>query len=358
MEQRPRFSAAHLWQQLRHPGVAAALGAALLFGTGTPIAKALLNSVNPWLLAALLYLGSGTGLTLYRWVFGGQRVQLTRSEVPWLAGAILSGGVMAPVLLMMGLRGTEAASASLLLNAEGVFTTLIAWFVFKENFDRRIAIGMCLILGGALILSWPTHLQFDQLWPTLAVLGACLGWAADNNLTRKVSLSDASWIASIKGLSAGVVNLVIAFVLGAKLPAPGHIASALLLGLLAYGVSLTLFVVGLRHLGAARTGAYFSSAPFLGALISILMGEPVTWTLLAAGTLMAAGLWLHLSEHHKHLHTHEALTHTHEHTHDEHHHHAHAEFVALDASHSHQHTHTAMTHTHPHFPDSHHQHPH
>jgi len=184
---------------LNQPGVRNAFLAALLFGAGTPLAKLLLHSVNPWLLAGLLYLGSGVGLTLYRRMSHAPPARLPWGEVPWLAGAILSGGVMGPVLLMLGLTGMPASGASLLLNAEGVFTALLAWFVFRENFDRRIAMGMLFIVAGATIISWPDEARFAGLWPALAVLGACLCWSTDNNLTRKVSLSDATWLALSKG---------------------------------------------------------------------------------------------------------------------------------------------------------------
>lgn len=344
---------------LRRPGVLAALGAALLFGAGTPFAKLLLASVNPWLLAALLYLGSGIGLTLYRQLRHSPAVSLPTGEWPWLLGAIFAGGVVGPVLLMFGLTGMPASGASLLLNAEGVFTALLAWFAFRENFDRRIALGMLTIVAGAVVLSWPRHLVLADLWPGLAVLGACFAWGIDNNLTRKVSLSDASWIASIKGLVAGTVNLILALWIGAALPSLPSIAAGLVLGLLAYGVSLSLFVLGLRHLGTARTGAYFSVAPFFGAVLAVpLLGEPITARLLIAGALMLAGVWLHLSEWHSHEHTHEPMEHEHEHTHDAHHQHPHAEAVAPGTKHTHPHTHEALTHRHAHFPDAHHRHRH
>jgi len=188
---------------------------------------------------------------------------------------------------MFGLTGTPASGASLLLNAEGMFTALLAWFVFKENFDRRIALGMAVILAGAAILSWPEEVRLAALWPALSILGACLAWGVDNNLTRKVSLTDATWIASIKGLAAGAVNLTLAIGLGAQLPPVRAAAAAMVIGLLAYGVSLTLFVVALRHLGTARTSAYFSVAPFLGAVLAVMLGDAITPRLLAAGTLMA-----------------------------------------------------------------------
>ena len=343
---------------IRTPGVAAALISALLFGAGTPAAKALLYSIDPWMLAGWLYLGSGLGLTLYRRAVRAAPVRLAARERGWLAGAILAGGVIGPVLLMVGLTGMAASGASLLLNAEGVFTALLAWFVFKENFDRRIALGMAAIALGAALLSWPGRMELAAAWPALAVLGACLAWAIDNNLTRKVALSDASWIAAIKGLAAGSVNLTLALAMGASLPPWPTIAGAMIVGLLAYGVSLTLFVVALRHLGTARAGAYFSVAPFFGALLGLASGEAATPTLLASGGLMALGVWLHLTEQHGHAHDHTLIEHTHEHIHDQHHQHVHDDGVTADTSHVHWHRHAPLRHVHAHFPDAHHRHRH
>lgn len=343
---------------LLQPGVAAALGAALLFGAGTPLAKWLLDGTSPWMLAGLLYLGSGVGLTLYRFLTHAPAVHLPGNQRAWFAGAIVSGGIAAPVLLMIGLAGMPASGASLLLNAEGVFTALLAWFAFRENFDRRIALGMAAIVLGALILSWPADFSFAGVMPALAILAACLAWGIDNNLTRQVSLADASWIASVKGLVSGSVNLILALMLGVAIPAPLTIAGALLVGLLAYGISLALFVVGLRHLGTARTAAYFSVAPFFGAVLALLMGEPITLPLLGAGACMAVGIWLHLTERHAHQHTHQEIEHDHPHLHDAHHLHAHDHFVAPGTRHSHPHRHHALTHTHGHFPDAHHRHRH
>lgn len=347
------------WKEgLRQAGVPAALGAALLFGAGTPLAKQLLGSVSPWLLAGLLYFGSGTGLMLYRVLTRAAPVRLPRHEVAWFAGAIVSGGIIGPVLLMLGLSGMPVTGASLLLNAESVFTALLAWFAFRENFDRRIALGMLAIVAGAAVLSWPGEARFAGFWPALAVLGACLAWGIDNNLTRKVSLTDASWIASVKGLVAGSVNMVLAVMLGAAFPPPPVIGAAMVVGFLAYGLSLSLFVVALRHLGTARTGAYFSVAPFFGALLALAMGEPLTLPLLVAGALMAVGIWLHLGERHAHEHTHLSVEHQHAHVHDEHHQHEHGHPVEPGTEHSHSHRHQAATHLHPHFPDAHHRHPH
>jgi drug/metabolite transporter (DMT)-like permease len=338
-------------------GVWAALAAAALFGAGAPFAKRLLVDVSPWLLAAILYLGSGIGLALLRRVRRAAPVRPTRAEWGWLAGATLAGGVLGPVLLLTGLAVMPAAGASLLLNMEGVLTALLAWFVFRENVDRRVALGMALIVAGALVLSWPGDASVGLGWPALAVLGACLAWAIDNNLTRKVALTDASFIAMVKGLTAGATNLVIAFGLGAAWPALPTIAAGALLGFVSYGASLVLFVIALRRLGTARTGAYFSVAPFFGALLAVaLLGETIGPALLLAGALMALGVWLHLAERHAHAHHHEPIEHTHAHEHDEHHAHTHESTVT--GAHTHAHRHAPLTHSHGHYPDAHHGHTH
>jgi drug/metabolite transporter (DMT)-like permease len=259
---------------------------------------------------------------------------------------------------MIGLEHTPASEASLLLNAESVFTALLAWFVFKENFDSRIALGVASIVTGALVLSWPRERQSEGIGPALTVLGACFAWGIDNNLTRKVSFADATWIASIKGLVAGSVNLVLAFSLGASIPSVVSVAGAMIVGLLAYGVSLSLFVVALRHLGTARTGAYFAVAPFFGAVLAVLMGEPLTLPLMLAGTLMALGTWIHQKENHSHEHFHKSMEHEHAHIHDTHHQHTHDHPVLPGVKHSHPHRHEPMTHSHAHYPDIHHRHPH
>jgi len=339
--------------------IAYALLSAALFGASTPLAKVLLGVTSPWLLAGLLYLGSGMGLLVLRAAMRPAAVRLAGNERWWLSGAILTGGVAAPVLLMYGLTRMPASGASLLLNAEGMFTALIAWFAFRENFDRRILAGMLLIVGGAGVLSWPGEADFGSAWPALAVIGACLAWGLDNNLTRRVSLADATFIAMAKGLAAGAVNVALALALGVSLPATMPLAAALAVGFLSYGVSLTLFVLALRDLGTARTGAYFSTAPFAGAVIALaFLGEPLTWQFCAAALLMAAGVWLHLSERHEHEHHHEALEHEHAHEHDEHHQHRHDRPVPPGMRHSHRHRHEPLTHKHPHFPDAHHRHEH
>ncbi|WP_288519876.1 DMT family transporter [uncultured Pseudomonas sp.] len=339
-----------------------ALVAAALFGASTPLAKLLGVDTPPILLAGLLYLGSGVGLTLVRLVRdrGWQRPGLPAGEWPWLLGAIFFGGVLAPVALMFGLTRTAGATASLMLNLESVLTAVLAWVVFKENADRRIVIGMVAIVLGGIVLSWPQETAMDHDWTgPLAVAFACLCWAIDNNLTRKVSASDALFIAGSKGLAAGVVNGGLALAIGSQLPALGTLGSILLVGFLGYGVSLVLFVLALRGLGSARTGAYFSTAPFLGAAVAILMlGESVSVMFLLAAALMALGVWIHLMENHVHEHQHEPLDHNHRHTHDEHHQHEHDFEWDGTEPHSHPHVHAPIRHSHAHFPDVHHRHRH
>lgn len=342
----------------RNPGVRAALASAVLFGVSAPLAKILLGDVSPWLLAGLLYCGSGLGLWTYRLVTRQRWVRLQRSDVAPLVGAVVAGGMLAPVLLMLGLSAMPASGASLLLNAEAVFTAGLAWVVFREHMDRRILLGMVAIVMGAAVLSVPYGVQLGTPLPALAILGACLCWGLDNNLTRKVSLTDPTWLAAVKGAVAGPVNLALALMVGAHLPGAVPLAGALLLGFVAYGVSLVLFIGALSQVGTARAGAYFAVAPFVGAVVSIAMGEPVTWSLVAAGLLMAIGVWLHLTERHEHEHTHAAIEHTHLHTHDAHHQHEHAEPVPAGPWHSHAHTHELVTHTHEHYPDTHHRHGH
>lgn len=343
-------------------GILTALASAALFGVSAPLAKLLLGAVSPWLLAGLLYLGSGLGLGLVRLVRRSNEAGLSRRDLPWFGAAVLSGGVVGPVLLVFGLALSSAAQAALLLNLESVLTLAIAWTLFKENVDRRLLVGAAAIVAGAVVLSWPKDaaLGFSPaaVRGPLLIAGACLAWAIDNNLTRKVSAADPMQIAMLKGLVAGAVNVAIAFSLGAALPAPAAIGGAALLGLFSYGVSLTLFVLALRHLGAARTGAYYAAAPFIGAGVAVLLlGEDVTLGFVAGGLLMALGLWLHLTERHQHEHRHEPLEHEHVHRHDAHHRHAHAPGTPAEP-HVHVHRHARLVHRHPHYPDLHHRHPH
>lgn len=339
-----------------------ALAAAALFGASTPLAKLLGLNLSPILLAGLLYMGSGLGLALARLIRdrGWRPSGLTSAEWPWLIGAIAFGGILGPVALMSGLTSTSGATASLMLNLESVLTAVLAWVVFKENADRRIVIGMLAIVAGGVLLAWPQGAVHSQGWTgPLCVALACACWAIDNNLTRKVSASDALFIAGVKGLCAGLVNCSLALSLGASLPPMTVLGPTLIVGLLGYGISLVLFVLALRGLGSARTGAYFSTAPFLGAAIAILLlGESVTASFWVASLLMGLGVWIHLKESHAHEHEHQALLHRHRHVHDEHHQHEHAFEWDGTEPHSHEHQHTPLRHSHAHFPDIHHRHKH
>jgi drug/metabolite transporter (DMT)-like permease len=348
---------------MNRSAVVCALLSAALFGLSTPAAKLLIGSVDPWLLAALFYAGSGLGLALVRLLLSrlGPRREapLAARDVPWLAGAIFFGGVLGPILLMAGLRATDASSASLLLTFEGVATALIAWFVFRENFDRRIALGMLLIALGAAVLAWPERAGWTGLVGPVLIVAACVAWGVDNNLTRKVSLADPMQTAMLKGLIAAPVTFLLALSQGVALPALDTTLAAAAVGFLGYGVSLVLFVTALRHLGTARTGAYYATAPFLGAVCAVaFLGEEPSAKLLAAGLLMAVGVWLHLTERHAHEHGHEPMEHSHRHMHDAHHQHAHGPDDPPGEPHTHGHVHARLRHTHPHVPDSHHRHTH
>jgi drug/metabolite transporter (DMT)-like permease len=350
---------------------APALVAALLFGASTPVAKLLVGEIAPLLLAGLLYLGSGVGLGLLLLLrrlkhatgpapatAAPEPMPMTRAEWGWLLGAIVAGGMAGPALLMLGLARVDAAPAALLLNLESVFTALIAWLVFKENADRRIVVGMLAIVGGGALLSWsPGAARFAP--GALLIVAASLCWAVDNNLTRKVSTRDAMVVACLKGLLAGAANTAIALLGGAAWPAWPALAGSLLVGWVGYGLSLSLFVVALRHLGAARTGAYFSVAPLFGVVTALMLWPalpgPALWV---AAALMAFGVWLHVRERHVHAHTHEPLEHSHRHRHDAHHAHVHAFDWDGREPHTHPHRHDALRHRHAHVPDIHHRHLH
>jgi drug/metabolite transporter (DMT)-like permease len=349
-------SLAHLW-----PGVPLALGSAVLFGLSAPASKALLAVVDPQMLAGLLYLGAGLGLLVVhrtRALLGldPPEAPLGRRDLPTLAAVVLFGGVAGPLLLMLGLARTNASTGSLLLNLEGITTMVLAWVVFRENVDRRLVLGAAAILLGAAILG---RRDGDTAFGpgALLIAGACLAWGIDNNLTRLLSASDAVLIALIKGLAAGAINLTAALLRGGALPDAATAAGAAVVGFFGIGLSLVLFVRALRHLGTARTGAYFSLAPFIGAIAALaLPGEAPTLWLAIAGLLMAIGLWLHLTESHHHDHAHEAAEHDHPHVHDEHHRHSHDGDMV--EPHTHRHRHEGLRHAHVHYPDLHHGHSH
>jgi drug/metabolite transporter (DMT)-like permease len=343
-----------------------ALVSAGLFGVSTPAAKVLLGTIDPAVLAGLLYCGAGIGIGLLRRLTprlfspaNAQQASLQRKDVPWLTAAIAAGGVVGPLLMMFGLSRTDAATASLLLSLEGAATALLAWFVFHENFDRRVALGMICLLAGAVILSWSGTPSLQNVLGPLAILFACVAWGLDNNLTRKASLADPLQITEWKGLVAGPANILIGLCAGASIPWSPALLLAAVTGFFGYGVSLALYVLALRDLGAARASAYFSIAPFLGAVVSVLaLGEHLTLALFAAGALMGLGVWLHVTERHEHEHIHDVIAHVHPHVHDEHHRHEHGPDDPAGEPHTHWHTHDPLKHAHPHTPDMHHVHRH
>ncbi len=350
---------------MNYRAVLYALASAALFGISTPAAKALLGAIDPMILAGLLYCGAGIGIGLLRRMAGALRsskasqVPLGRKDLVWIGAAIAAGGIAGPLLLMFGLARTDAATASLLLAFEGAATALIAWWVFHENVDRRVALGMGCLAAGALVLSWGGSPSLRNMLGPFAILGACIAWGLDNNLTRKASLADPLQITELKGLIAGPVNILIGAWAGASIPWSPALVFAALTGFFGYGVSLALYVVALRHLGAARTGAYFSTAPFLGAIVSVVaLGESVTFGLFVAGLLMGLGVYLHVTERHEHEHSHEPLAHAHPHVHDEHHQHVHGPDDPVGEPHTHWHRHGTLRHTHAHTPDMHHAHRH
>jgi drug/metabolite transporter (DMT)-like permease len=345
----------------RHQGILIALGAALLFGASTPLAKLALSSAHPLLVAGLLYLGSGIGLAIVRTLRFGKATEtpLSRLDLPWLAGAIVAGGVAGPALLLVGMMTTSASSASLLLNLEAVATAAIAWIAFGENVDKRVGAGFALIVFGSILLSLPQEGGFALSHGALLITAACLCWGIDNNLTRKISGRDPSQIAMWKGLVAGSANTGLALFTEAKLPALSVVLSVTVIGFLGYGVSLVLFVHALRHLGTARTGAYFSTAPFAGTALAFAIGQgQLDWAFCAASILMLVGVWLHVTERHEHQHVHDPVEHEHLHYHDEHHQHTHSPNDPPGEPHAHRHQHPRLAHAHPHYPDLHHRHKH
>lgn len=348
----------------KNKGYLYAIFASVLFGVSTPLAKIILKNQDPILTAGILYFGSGCGLGIlfiFRHFFIRIKSEsnLKIKDYKWLVGAIFFGGILGPIFLMKGLIISDAGSASLLLNMEGVLTAGLAWFVFKEHFDRKIALGMLSIVAGGCVLSWKGSFNLDHFSGPLFIILACFSWAIDNNLTKKISESDPMQIAMLKSLVAGFINIVIGLLFNANIPNANSIIFTSFIGFLGYGASLFFFVISLRQIGTARTGAYFSIAPFIGTAVAILfLGEGLTIQIAIASALMGIGIWLHLIEKHIHNHVHEEIEHEHKHVHDEHHQHTHLTNDPISEPHSHKHKHEAIKHNHEHFPDSHHNHKH
>jgi drug/metabolite transporter (DMT)-like permease len=334
--------------------------AALAFGLSAPLAKRLLDVVSPLYLAGILYLGAGIflGLTRRFWRNRPAAGRPLAGRDRWiLAGVVLAGGVLAPPLLLWGLERSSASTTALLLNLEVVFTVLLAGIVFNEHLGAQVAIAALVMAAGGVVLgSTPGDRTIAA--GAAAVTGACLLWALDNNLTRLIAEGDPLLIVEVKGLAAGVVNVLLALATGKTAPSPGTIAFGLGLGAVSYGISLVLFILAMRELGAARAGAYFATAPFFGAAGGlVLLGESPTVGLLVAAALMALATWLLVHERHGHRHHHPVGTHAHVHVHDEHHQHEHEGWEGPEP-HSHPHGTGPIEHEHPHTPDIHHDHGH
>lgn len=348
----------------RHiPSIIQALIAALLFGASAPLAKSLLGDVEPVLLAAFLYLGSGFGLLIIKFFqyinqqgFNNE-AQINKSDYLWLAGAILAGGVAAPIILLISLKSTPAATASLLLCFEGVATTLVAFIVFKESISHRAWLAIALITLASIFLSINLNADWGLSFGALGIIAASVLWGIDNNFTRTISSKDPLSIVTIKGLSAGVFSLGLAIIIGNKIPGWKVIFSAMLLGSLSYGLSIVLFIHAMRGLGAARTSALFSTAPISGIILSIIMfNELPSWLFLVALPVMFIGTMLLVNENHEHEHIHTCIAHEHSHKHDDHHQHDHENNYAQ--KHSHVHEHDEFVHKHHHMPDLSHRHIH
>jgi drug/metabolite transporter (DMT)-like permease len=340
--------------------------AAALFGASAPLAKLLLDDVQPVMLAALLYLGSGIGLAVLRLVLNlthktaNREARIERADLPWLGGAYLAGGVLAPILLLISLERTPAATASLLLNFEAAATTLIAVLVFREAIGKHVMWAIGLITAASILLSWePNGWGFSL--GALGVAGACFLWGLDNNLTRHISAKDPLSIVMWKGIGAGITSLMIATILGQPLPRVDILAASLLLGFFSYGFSIVLFIRAMRALGAARTSALFAAAPFVGAAIAVLVFREAPHLLFfLALPLMMVGAYQLFQENHEHAHEHPTFEHEHSHTHTcRHHIHEHGEDLdRAEEWHCHRHIHQPMKHAHAHAPDIHHRHEH
>jgi drug/metabolite transporter (DMT)-like permease len=336
-----------------------ALVAAALFGASAPVAKRLLAEVAPLPLAGLLYLGCGLlALPFAARAWSRREAPLRRADLPLLAGVVGCGGIAGPLCLLYGLARTSAGAASLLLNLEAVFTTLIAVVVFREWIGKLGVTALVVIVGGCALCTFAVGGATTSLVGPLAVAAACLMWAIDNNLTQRLSLRDPLAVVAVKGLTAGLISLVLAAATRAPWPRLSPALGALALGAFAYGLSLLFYVRASRTLGAARTGMLFAAAPFVGAALAVpVAGDAPSLRLAGAALFIGVGVALLLAEKHDHQHVHEPLDHEHLHTHDEHHRHEHRGDEGPEP-HSHPHHHESLTHAHAHASDVHHRHKH
>ncbi|MEE2788515.1 MAG: DMT family transporter [Myxococcota bacterium] len=330
---------------------------AILFGASTPLCKPLLETMGPFTLGALLYLGAG-GVSVFT-VF--RRAETTpRAGDKWrVMGAVCFGGILGPVLLLIGLRTGDAGSASLLLNLESVATALLGWLFFKEHISGRGWLATGLVFGAGVMLALPV--ESAQFSAALWIGAACLCWGFDNHLTATIVEFSPAQTTCIKGLGAGLVNGLIAYGIGEPVM---HLSAqsamvALCIGAVCYGGSIILYVASAQQLGATHAQVIFSSAPYWGLLLAwFLLDESLGAAHLGAVVFMVVALWLLRRDQHGHYHVHEAESHSHWHRHDpDHHHHVHRPGMwSVLGWHYHGHDHEAVAHTHEHRSDIHHRH--
>lgn len=342
--------------------MAMAVLAAALYGMSSPFSKLLLGHIPPTRMAAFLYLGAGIGMLLVNFVQSLRQskpaeAKLTRHELPYVL-AMIALDIMAPVLLMLGLALTTSSNASLINNFEIAATAMIALFFFREAIGRRMWVAIALITLSSIILSIEDISSFTFSIGSVFVIGACLCWGLENNCTRMLSLKDPLQIVVIKGFGSGLGALSISLALKEHAAELLYILLALLLGFVAYGLSIYFYISAQRVLGAARTSSYYAAAPFIGVLISwLILQEKPTLSFMIALAIMLAGTYFAVTENHGHAHHHETIIHEHMHRHDDLHH-THSHMPEVKGEHSHLHTHDETLHTHPHTPDLHHRHAH
>lgn len=339
-----------------------AILAAVFYGISSPISKLLLNEISPMLMAALLYLGAGIGMlavSVVRKRKNGKAAEagLTRKELPYVLGMIVLD-IAAPIFLMLGLSMASPATISLLNNFEIVATSIIAFVIFKEAIGKRLWVAIGFIAVASIVLSVEDISSFSFSIGALFALLACICWGFENNCTRMLSLKDPIEIVIIKGFSSGAGALIVAFIAGGIRFTVPYLVGALLLGFVAYGLSIYFYILAQRDLGAARTSAFYAFAPFVGVLLSFVMfGQQLSISFAIALVFMGIGAYFAAYEKHAHRHTHVALQHDHRHVHDDLHHH-HEHIPPVEGAHSHPHAHSAQEHDHPHTPDLHHAHQH
>lgn len=335
-----------------------ALLAALLFGISTPLVQRAGTGVGPWTTAGLLYAGAALIGALSRRP-AEREARLARGDLPRLLAMAAFGAALGPTALAWGLQRTSAASASLLLTLEAVFTAVLAWVFYREALDARVRWALALLTAGGMVLVLDrAQTGGVQLFGLLAVLAATAAWGLDNSVSRGLAERDPSQVVAAKSALGVLLTATAATLSGEAWPSVPAMAALLTLGASGYGLSLRFYLLAQRAFGAARTGSVFAFAPFIGALCAALLGErsgtPGLW---CGGALMLAGVALHLAESHGHEHAHEAMAHEHAHRHDDgHHDHTHDPMPA--GEHSHWHAHAPQRHSHPHVPDAHHQHEH